>query len=60
MAKIESRPTRLSLGRYIFLVDVEGHRKDADLNDALEAVKAQVSMFRIFGSYPRQVSSSKL
>ena len=57
LAKIESRPTRRSLGRYIFLIDVNGHRTDSALMEALEAVKAQVSMFKIFGSYPRQISS---
>ena len=56
--KIESRPTRRSLGRYIFLVDVDGHRDDSDVSDALEALQRQASMVRVFGSYPRQVSSS--
>ena len=57
LAKIESRPTRRSLGRYVFLVDLEGHREDGIVREALEAVKARVSMFRIFGSYPMHVSS---
>jgi prephenate dehydratase len=58
MAKIESRPTRRSLGRYIFLVDLEGHRQDQALAEALDAVKRQVSMFKVFGSYPMHVSSA--
>lgn len=58
LAKIESRPTRQSLGRYIFLVDLEGHREDAVVKEALEAVEAQVSTFKIFGSYPMHVSSA--
>ena len=58
LTKIESRPTRQTLGRYIFLVDIEGHRLDANVSEALDAVKAQVSMFKVFGSYPMQVSSS--
>lgn len=53
LAKIESRPTRQSLGRYIFLVDFEGHREDAIVEEALSAVKNQASMFKVFGSYPR-------
>ena len=57
MAKIESRPTKQSLGRYIFLVDLEGHREDAVVRKALEGLKSQVSMFKIFGSYPMHVSS---
>ena len=58
LAKVESRPTRQSLGRYVFLVDLEGHREEDNVKEALEGVKAQVSMFRIFGSYPMHVSSS--
>ena len=57
LAKIESRPTKQSLGRYIFLVDLEGHREDAVVNQALERLKTQVSMFKIFGSYPMHISS---
>ena len=58
LTKIESRPTKQTLGRYIFLVDIEGHRLDANVSEALDAVKAQVSMFKVLGSYPMQVSSS--
>ena len=58
LAKIESRPTRQSLGRYIFLVDLEGHREESRVKEALERVRSQVSMFRVFGSYPMHVSSS--
>lgn len=53
MIKIESRPDKRSLGRYIFLIDIEGHREDALVRDALERVRGRVSMFRVFGSYPR-------
>ncbi len=53
LAKIESRPTRESLGRYIFLVDFEGHRHDEVVRELLARVKDQVSTLKIFGSYPR-------
>ena len=58
LAKIESRPTRRGLGRYIFLVDLEGHREDLIIREALDVVKAQVSMLKIFGSYPMHISSA--
>ena len=58
LAKIESRPTRQSLGRYIFLVDLEGHREDDAVSEALDTVRRQVSMFKILGSYPMNVSSA--
>jgi prephenate dehydratase len=53
LAKIESRPTGESLGRYIFLVDLEGHRTDPEVQEALRGVKSKVSTFKVFGSYPR-------
>ncbi len=58
LLKIESRPTKQSLGRYVFLVDIEGHRQDDTVKEALESVKSQVAMFKIFGSYPLHVSSA--
>ena len=51
--KIESRPTRKSLGRYIFLVDIDGHKQDADVQDALASVRRQVATLKVLGSYPR-------
>jgi prephenate dehydratase len=55
MTKLESRPSREVLGRYIFLVDIEGHRKDAHVAQTLEQIasKPEVGIFKVFGSYPR-------
>lgn len=55
LAKIESRPSRESLGRYIFLADLHGHRADPEVAHALEEVAAQSDRqrFKVFGSYPR-------
>lgn len=53
LAKIESRPSKESLGKYIFLVDLEGHRSEPVIASALEAVRARASTFKLFGSYPR-------
>ncbi len=53
LTKIESRPTKESLGTYIFLLDLEGHREDPLVREALAAVKPQTSMLKVFGSYPR-------
>ena len=52
LAKIESRPTKESLGQYIFLIDCDGHRQDSLVKEALEAVAEKVSMLKILGSYP--------
>lgn len=53
LTKIESRPTKESLGKYFFLVDLEGHKQEPLVAEALEKVKAKTARFKIFGSYPR-------
>ncbi len=53
MIKIESRPDRRSLGKYVFLIDLDGHREDPLVEDALDAVRGRASLFKIFGSYPK-------
>jgi prephenate dehydratase len=52
LTRIESRPSREDLGIYIFLVDMEGHRTEANVKEALESVLAKAQFFRILGSYP--------
>lgn len=53
MTKLESRPSKVVLGEYIFLVDIEGHRSDAHIARALQRIAEKTSMLKIFGSYPR-------
>ncbi|MDA1127627.1 MAG: prephenate dehydratase [Chloroflexi bacterium] len=50
--KVESRPTKQSLGEYIFLVDCAGHREESPMKEALAALSQPISMLRILGSYP--------
>lgn len=53
LTKIESRPTKERLGEYVFLVDLEGHRRDAPVARVLERVAAASTSLKVFGSYPR-------
>ena len=53
MIKIESRPDRRRPGRYLFLIDMEGHRTDPEVRDALDGIRTGTSLFKILGSYPR-------
>lgn len=53
LTKIESRPSREELGIYVFLLDLEGHRSEPAVAEALAAVKAKAHFFRVLGSYPR-------
>ena len=58
LAKIESRPMKDSLGSYYFLIDCQGHRQDKVVAEALAAVKAHATRFKVFGSYPRYQEGS--
>ena len=57
MIKIESRPDRRSLGKYVFLIDMDGHREDPIVSDALNAMRERASLFKILGSYPKALST---
>ncbi len=56
LGKIESRPSKDVLGRYIFLVDLFGHRLDPPVKEALDRISEISSRLRVFGSYPRFTS----
>ena len=53
LTRIESRPTRKSLGDYCFSVDCEGHISDARVGEALMGLHRVCSDVRFLGSYPR-------
>jgi len=53
LTKVESRPSKESLGKYIFLIDLEGHHDDPSISEALQIVRQKTSLFKVFGSYPR-------
>lgn len=53
LVKVESRPTKQSLGRYIFLIDCEGYREDRLIKEAIEELAHRASMLKVLGSYPR-------
>jgi chorismate mutase/prephenate dehydratase len=55
MSRIESRPSRRRKWEYVFFIDIDGHAEDANVKQALRALKKRASLFRILGSYPRAV-----
>lgn len=55
MAHIESRPSRQGLWDYVFFIDIEGHRNDAEVAKALATLENNVKMLKILGSYPKAV-----
>ncbi len=47
-----SRPTKMALGDYCFLLDLEGHISDEVVADCLRALKATQADVKFLGSYP--------
>ena len=55
MSKIESRPSRRGVWEYVFFIDIEGHKDDALVAEALQEIEHETAMVRILGSYPMAV-----
>jgi prephenate dehydratase len=52
LTRIESRPRKQGLGRYMFFVDLEGRSTESHLAQALEALRQRVEVLRVLGSFP--------
>ncbi len=52
LTRIESRPRKQGLGRYMFFVDMEGHQDDAPVAGGLEGLRARVERLKVLGCYP--------
>ena len=53
LCRIESRPTKKTLGDYCFSVDAEGHLNDARLAEAIMGLRRTCADVVFLGSYPR-------
>jgi prephenate dehydratase len=56
LTRIESRPLRRGLGRYMFFIDLEGSASDAVVAEAIDALRTKAETVRILGSYPVQTT----
>ena len=52
LTRIESRPRKQGLGRYMFFADLEGHDAEPHVAEALDAMREHVEVLRILGSFP--------
>lgn len=52
LTRIESRPRKQGLGRYMFFVDLEGRDSEPHVAEALRALGAHVEVLRTLGSFP--------
>ncbi|HEX3062419.1 MAG TPA: prephenate dehydratase [Usitatibacter sp.] len=55
MTKFESRPSKVAIWEYLFFVDIEGHRTDANVAAALAEVEKIAGYLKVLGSYPAAV-----
>jgi prephenate dehydratase len=53
LSRIESRPTKATLGNYWFLIDCEGHLDDPPVAEAVAEVGHIAVELRVLGTYPR-------
>jgi len=52
LTRIESRPLRRGLGRYMFFCDLEGKEDDSAVAEAIAELRKKAESVRILGSYP--------
>ncbi len=52
LTRIESRPLRRGLGRYMFFIDLEGKLDEGPVAAALDGLRTKAESVRIIGSYP--------
>jgi prephenate dehydratase len=52
LTRIESRPLRQGLGRYMFFCDLEGRETEPPVAEAIAALRTKAASVRILGSYP--------
>jgi len=52
LTRIESRPLRQGLGRYMFFCDFEGQESDPAAAEAIAALRTKAASVQILGSYP--------
>lgn len=51
LSRIESRPTKRSLGEYLFFIDLEADANDSIIQSAINELSKDTEVLKIFGSY---------
>jgi prephenate dehydratase len=52
LTRIESRPRKQGLGRYMFFLDLEGRDSEPHVTEALAGLRDHVEVLRVLGSFP--------
>ncbi len=56
LTRIESRPRKQGLGRYMFFLDLEGRDIEPHVADALVGLRGHVEVLRVLGSFPAAIT----
>lgn len=51
LSKIESRPSKRSLGEYIYFIELEGSLQEAKVRECLAELKQYTEVLKVFGNY---------
>jgi prephenate dehydratase len=51
LSRIESRPTKRSLGEYLFFIDLEADVSETEMQSALTELSTYAEVLKVFGSY---------
>jgi chorismate mutase / prephenate dehydratase len=53
LTSIQARPLKGAPWEYVFFLDLEGHRSEPRVREAVEAAGRAANSFRVLGSFPR-------
>lgn len=53
LTKIESRPSKKGLGKYLFFVDFEGHADEDLIKNIISKIEENTYFLKVLGSYPQ-------
>ncbi|HTT29300.1 MAG TPA: prephenate dehydratase [Solirubrobacteraceae bacterium] len=56
LTRIESRPRKQGLGRYMFFLDLEGRDIEPPVANALDGLRGHVEVLRVLGSFPAAIA----
>ena len=56
LTRIESRPRKQGLGRYMFFLDLEGRDIEPPVANALAGLRGHVEVLRVLGSFPAAIA----
>lgn len=52
LSRIESRPAKSQIGKYVFYIDFAGHQDDERVKALLERIGTKTNYLKVLGSYP--------